>query len=80
MADQLGRLLDPYRTAPSFVRLPSSDAPALAPLPSTHHWQRVDVSVWRDSPGEASTGPIFKGREIVNFVTLMFGRDQRPHR
>jgi hypothetical protein len=41
MADWLGMLLDPYQTAPSFVCFPSSYAPAPAPLPSTHHWQRV---------------------------------------
>jgi hypothetical protein len=80
MADQLGRLLDPYQTAPSFVCVPLSDAPILAPLPSTHHRQQVYVLVWRDSPGEAITGAIFERCEIVNFVTSMFGRDQRLHR
>ena len=80
MADQVGRLLDPYQTAPLFVRLPSSNAPALAPLPSTHHRQRVHLLAWYDSPGEARTGPIFKRREIVNFVTSMSDRDRRPHK
>jgi hypothetical protein len=28
----------------------------------------------------ASTDPIFKCREIVNFVMSMSGRDQRPHK
>jgi hypothetical protein len=68
MADRLGRLLDPYRTAPSFVRFPMSDAPAPAPLPLTRHRQQVHLLVWCNSPGEASTGPIFKCRKIVNFV------------
>jgi hypothetical protein len=36
MADQLGRLLDPYPIALSFVRFLSLDAPAPAPLPPTH--------------------------------------------
>jgi hypothetical protein len=80
MADQVGRLLDPYQTAPLFARLPSSDAPTLAPLPSTHHQQRVHLLAWHDSPGEARTGPIFKRREIVNFVVSAYHRDQRPHR
>jgi hypothetical protein len=80
MADQVGRLLDPYQTAPLFVRLPSSDAPALAPLPLTHHWQRVHLLAWYDSPGEARTGPIFKCRKIVNFVVSAYRRDRRPHR
>jgi hypothetical protein len=60
MADQLGRLLDPYPIAPLFVRFPSSDAPTPAPLPSTHHLQQVYLLVWCDSLGEASTGPIFE--------------------
>jgi hypothetical protein len=79
MADRLGRLLDPYQNAPSFVRFPSSNAPTPAPLPLTHHWQRVHILVWRDLPSVASTGPIFKRHEIVNFVTSMSGRDRRPH-
>jgi hypothetical protein len=80
MADQVGRLLDPYQTASLFVRLPSSDAPTLAPLPSTHHRQRVHLLAWYDSPSEARTGPIFKRREIVNFVVSAYRRDRRPHR
>jgi len=51
MADQVGRLFDPYQTAPLFVRLPSSDAPTLAPLPLTHHRQRVHLLAWYDLPG-----------------------------
>jgi hypothetical protein len=68
MADQVGRLLGPYQIAPLFVRLPSSDAPTLAPLLLTHHRQRVHLLAWYDSPGEARTGPIFKRRKIVNFI------------
>jgi hypothetical protein len=79
MADQVGRLLDPYQTAPLFVRLPLSDAPALAPLPSTHHRQRVHLLAWYNLPGEARTGPILKRRKIVNFVMSAYCRDQRPH-
>jgi hypothetical protein len=75
MADQVGRLLDPYQTAPLFVCLPWSNAPALAPLPSTHHRQRVNLLAWYDSSGEARTGPIFKCREIVNFVVSAYRRD-----
>jgi hypothetical protein len=80
MADQVGRLLDPYQTAPLFVRLPSSDAPTLTPLPSTHHRQRVHLLAWYNSPGEARTGPIFKRHEIANFIVSVYHRDRRPHR
>ncbi len=45
MAERLGKLLDPYQTAPSFVRFPSSDAPAPAPLPLTHYLKRVHLLV-----------------------------------
>jgi hypothetical protein len=80
MADQVGRLLDLYQTARLFVRLPSSDTPALAPLPSTHHRQQVHLLAWYDSPGEVRTGPIFKRREIVNFIVSAYRRDQHPYR
>jgi hypothetical protein len=75
MADRLGRLLDPYPTALLFACFLLLDTPALAPLPSTHHWQGVHVLVWCNSPSVASTGSIFKGRKIVNFVTSMSSRD-----
>jgi hypothetical protein len=75
MADQVGRLLDPYQTAPLFVRLPSSDAPTLALLPLTNHQQRVHLLAWYDLLGEARTGPIFKRCEIVNFVVSAYHRD-----
>ncbi len=82
MAARLSKLLDPYRTAPSFFRFrfPSSDAPAPAPLPSTHHRQQVHLLVWCNSPGEARTVPIFKRPEIINFVVSAYRRDRRPHR
>jgi hypothetical protein len=80
MADRLGRLLDPSPTAPPFVCFPLSDTPAPAPLPLTHHWQQAHLLIWCHSPSVASTGPIFKRREIVNFVTSMSGRDQCPHK
>ncbi len=80
MADKVGRLLDPYQTAPLFVRLPSPDAPTLAPLPSTHRRQQVHLLAWYDSPGEARTSPIFKRRKIVNFVMSAYRRDRHPHR
>ncbi len=80
MADRLGRLLDPYLTAPPFVCFPLSDAPAPAPLPSTHHRQQVYLLVWCNLPSVASTGPIFKRRKIINFVMLLSGRDWRPHK
>jgi hypothetical protein len=50
MADWLGRLLDPYPTAPLFVCFLLLDAPALAPLSSTHHRQQVYLLVWCDLP------------------------------
>jgi hypothetical protein len=80
IADRLGRLLDPYPTAPLFIRFPSSYAPAPASLPSTHHRQQFCVLVWCDLPSVASTGPIFKRCEIVTFVTSVSGRDRRPHK
>jgi hypothetical protein len=45
MADRLGTLLDPDPIAPSFVRFLSLDAPAPAPLPSTHNRQQVNLLV-----------------------------------
>jgi hypothetical protein len=80
MADQLGRLLDPYPTTLLFFCFLLLDAPAPAPLPSTHHRQRVYVLVWCNSPSVASTGPIFKRHEIVNFKMSMSGHDQHPHK
>ncbi len=80
MADQVGRILDPYQTAPLFLRLPSSDAPTLAPFLLTHHRQQVHLLAWYDSPGEVRTSPIFKRREIVKFFVSAYRRDQRPHR
>ncbi len=72
--------MDLYQTAPLFIHLPSSDAPTLAPLPSTHHRQQVHLLAWCNSPSEARTGPIFKHRKIVNFIVSAYCRDQRPHR
>jgi hypothetical protein len=80
MADQVGRLLDPYQTTPLFVCLPSSDAPTLALLPLAHHRQRVHLLAWYDSPGEARTGPIFERSKIVNFVVSAYRHNQRLHR
>ncbi len=80
MADRLGRLLDPYPTAPSFVHFPSSNAPALAPLLLTQHRQRVDLLVWCNLPGEASTGPIFKRPKIINFSVSTYCCNRRSHR
>jgi hypothetical protein len=60
--------LDPYPTAPLFVPYPSSDAPAPAPLASTHCRLVVRVAVWRNLPSVASTGPIFRQSKIVTFV------------
>jgi hypothetical protein len=60
MADQLDKILDPYPIAPLFVHFPTLNAPAPAPLASTHCQQRAHVSVWRNSPSVASTGPIKK--------------------
>jgi hypothetical protein len=69
MADWLGRLLDTYPIATTFVCFPSSNAPTPAPLPLTHHRQQVHISVWRDLPSVASSGPIFKQQKIDTFVT-----------
>ena len=67
MADRLGRILDPRPIAPSFDHFPSMNAPAPAPLASTHCRQRAHVSVWRNSPSVASIGPIFAQDEIETF-------------
>jgi hypothetical protein len=80
MADRLGKLLDPYQSATSFVRFPSLDAPYPASLPSTHYRQQVHLLVWCDSPGEARTGPIFKHREIVYFIVFAYHCNRRPYR
>ena len=42
MADRLGRILDPRPIAPSFDHFPSLNAPAPAPLASTHCRQRAN--------------------------------------
>ncbi len=76
-AERLGRLLDPYPTAPSFAPFPSSDAPSPAPLASTHCRLAVCVAVWRNSPFVTSIGLISGGHKIVTFVTKAFGRDRR---
>jgi hypothetical protein len=76
-AERLGRLLDPYPTAPLFVPFPSSNAPAPAPLASTHCRLPVCVEVWRNSPSVTSIRLISGGHKIVTFVTKAFGRDRR---
>jgi hypothetical protein len=76
-AEGVGRLFDPYPTAPSFVPFPLSDAPAPAPLASTHCRLAVCVAVWRNSPSVTSIGLISGGHKIVTFVTKAFGRDRR---
>jgi hypothetical protein len=68
MACRLGRLLDPYLTALSFVYFPLLDACAPAPLALTHCHLGVYVSVWCDPPSVASTGSIFKCFKIETFV------------
>ena len=67
MADRLDGKLDPRVIAPLFDRFPSMNAPAPAPLASTHCRQRAHVSVWRNSPSVASTGTIFELDEIETF-------------
>ena len=66
MADRLDRILDPRAIAP-FDRFPSINAPAPAPVASTHCRQRAHVSVWRNLPSVASTGTIFELDEIETF-------------
>ncbi len=75
MAGQMDRLLDPYPIVPSFVCFLLLEAPALAPLPSTHYWKRVYVLVWCDSLSVASTGHIFEQCKIETFVMSMTRRD-----
>jgi hypothetical protein len=74
MADRLGRILYPYPIAPSFDHFPSLNAPAPAPLASTHCRQRANVSVWSNSPYVASTVTIFELDEIETF------RESTPRR
>ncbi len=76
-AERLGRLLDLYPTAPSFVPFPSSDTPAPAPLASTHCRLAACVTVWCNSPSVTSIGLISGGHKIVTFVTKAFGCDPR---
>ncbi len=73
MADRLGRLLNPCPIAPSFVCFTLLDAPTPAPSPLTDHQQQVYLLVWCGSPSVASTGPIFKGCKIVDFIVLAYG-------
>ena len=77
MADRLGRILDPYPIAPSFDHFPSLNAPAPAPLASTHCRQRANVSVWSNLPSVASTGTIFELDEIETFQESTPRRDRR---
>ncbi len=74
MADKLGRILDPRPIAPSFDHFPLLNAPAPAPLASTHCRQRAHVSVWSNSPYVASTGTIFERDKIETF------RESTPRR
>ncbi len=77
MAGRLDRILDPYQITPLFIWLPSSDAPTPAPLASAHCWLAVCVTVWRNLPSVASTGPIFRRSKIVTFVTTASRHDGR---
>ncbi len=79
MADRLDGRLDPGLIAPLFDQFPSMNAPAPAPLPSTHRWQRAHVSVWRNSPSVASTGTIFELDEIETFRKSTPRRDELRH-
>ena len=72
-------MLDTYQNTPSFVRFPSLDATAPAPLASTHCRLAVRDAVWRNSPSVASTGPIFRRSENETVVTTASQRDGRRH-
>ena len=63
-------ILDTYQNTPWFVRFPSLDATAPAPLTSTHCQLAVLVAVWCNSPSVASTGLIFTRSENETFVTM----------
>ena len=80
MADRFDRILDPYQIAPSFVHFLSLNAPAPAPLALAHCRQWAHVSVWRNLPSVASTGPIFEQDEIETFENLTSWRDGRQYR
>ncbi len=69
--------MDPYPTAPLFIPFPSSDAPDLAPLASTHCRLVVCVAVWCNAPSVASTGPIFRQNKTVTFVATASWHDGR---
>jgi hypothetical protein len=74
-------ILDTYQNTPSFVRFPSLDATAPAPLASTHYQLVVLVAVRCNSPSVASIGPIFIWSENETFVTTASRRDShRPTR
>jgi len=68
MADRLGWILDLHSIAPSFDHFPSLNAPAPAPLASTHCRH---VSVWSNLPYVASTGTIFERDEIESFAGVV---------
>jgi len=68
-------ILDTYQNTPWFVRFPSLDATAPAPLTSTHCQLAVLVAVWRNLHSVASTGPIFIGSENETFVTTASRRN-----
>ncbi len=74
MAERLDRILDPYQITPLLVCFLSLDAPAPAPLASTHCRLAVRVAVWRNSPSVTSIGLISGSHKIVTFVTKAFGR------
>jgi hypothetical protein len=78
-AERLGRLLDPYPTAPLFVPFPSSDTPALAPLASTHCLGlRCVLRFGAICPlWQAPVSPIFRQSEIVTFITTVSWHDGR---
>jgi len=75
MADRLDGKLDPRPIAPSFDHFPSMNAPAPAPLASTHCRQRAHVSVWSNSPYVARTGTIFERAKIETFQKSTPRRD-----
>ncbi len=66
-AGRLGGVSDHYPTAPLIVGFGSLDARAPAPAPSTHYRLAMCVAAWSESPGEASTGTLSRGGNIVTF-------------
>ncbi len=79
-ANRSGKLLAPYLTAPLFVHFLLLDAPAPAPLASSHYWQHEYILDLCNYSSLTSTSSIFKCHKIVHFVMSTFSHNWHLHR